>query len=261
MSTPDFKQLAESLYHPFNKVKSLLQIVSLVRPVALIMVLCWFAFCFYSVAHYDSPLYQWLIQRWWIVIAVFLILTIFLYIFTSYQRSLLREEAALIQKVLSKLFPGARYLPVMAESLAHAHDSNREVAPRRWGVPLPDFFCYGLVQIPYGDTLIQVADIGIIKNRTAVALSNPVTGYLTLLWKAIGKPLMGARTESQMTDFRGMLVTVNSTIKLKGELHLVPDHLEKKVGYLARSIQELKNKADMHLIYMEDFEFEQLFAV
>lgn len=260
MSTPNFNQLAKDLYQPFSKVRRLHRVVSLVRPVALVMTLCWFAFCFYALTNYDSPVYQWLMQRWWIIVAVFVVLSAFLYLFAYSHQSLLRKEAILIQKTLGQLFPGARYTPFMAAS--PTRNTGREtVAARRWGVPLPNAVCYGLVQIPCQGTTIQVADIGIIKDRTAFALSNPLTGYFTLLWKAIGKPLTGARTESQMTDFRGMLVTLDSTIKLKGELHLVPDHLERQVGYLARSIQELKNNASLHLIYMEDITFEHHFAV
>lgn len=261
IAEPDFKQIAENLYKPFRQVASALRVVSILRPIAMVLALLWLAFCAFGTFSYDSMVYQWLNSHWWFILGPFAVMSVVIMFSNSRQLSLLKKEHALIQQAVSSLVPGARYQSVLLRQIAQATAAGRTEMPKRWGTTLPEYTCYGMLTIPCGDAHITIADIGIIKNRTAMAMSNPVTGYFALLWKIFIKPLMGARAESALTDFRGMFVYIPTPSKLRGRVSIVPDHLERKVGYLARTIQELKNNADLRLVYMEDVEFENLFAV
>lgn len=45
IAEPDFKQIAENLYKPFRQVASALRVVSILRPIAMVLALLWLAFC------------------------------------------------------------------------------------------------------------------------------------------------------------------------------------------------------------------------
>ena len=47
----------------------------------------------------------------------------------------------------------------------------------------------------------------------------------------------------------------------KGYVLQLPDHLENRVGYLAQSIQRIRQKNGAKFVHLEDPEFENLFAV
>lgn len=49
--------------------------------------------------------------------------------------------------------------------------------------------------------------------------------------------------------------------RVPGSVMILPDRLEDRLGYLAKSIQNLKNTGDRKLVLLEDPEFERRFAV
>ncbi len=49
--------------------------------------------------------------------------------------------------------------------------------------------------------------------------------------------------------------------RFKGNIIILPDHLEQKIGYLAKNIQGLKKRYSARLLQLEDQEFENYFAV
>lgn len=47
----------------------------------------------------------------------------------------------------------------------------------------------------------------------------------------------------------------------KGSTIILPDHLEQKVGYLAKNIQGLKKRYNARFVHLEDPDFEKYFVV
>ena len=64
-----------------------------------------------------------------------------------------------------------------------------------------------------------------------------------------------------MYSFRGMFGCCKLNRTFRGYVMLLPDHLENKIGYLAQTIQGMKEKYGAKFVHLEDPEFERHFAV
>jgi len=67
-------------------------------------------------------------------------------------------------------------------------------------------------------------------------------------------------TENLGSSFVGMFAVVDFNKKFKGYTIVLPDAMEKRVGYLAKNLQTL-NAARGELVHLEDMEFENDFMV
>ncbi len=61
-------------------------------------------------------------------------------------------------------------------------------------------------------------------------------------------------------DFKGLFFVADFHKKFKGKTIIVPDFLEKRMGYLAKKVQEANFKRD-ELVYLENPKFEKEFVV
>lgn len=116
---------------------------------------------------------------------------------------------------------------------------------------------YGRLEIPVGERTMQVCDVGITPLHGRDLAANP----LTMLYRSIVRPIFGARVESTMHTFRGMFGYCRTRREFRGYVLLLPDHLENRVGYLAQTVQRIRQKNGAKFVHLEDPEFESLFAV
>ena len=90
---------------------------------------------------------------------------------------------------------------------------------------------------------------------------NSVAGYFVMLYRYVLRPLFASRYESSAHNFRGMFGWCRLERSFKGSTIILPDHLEQKVGYLAKNIQGLKKRYNARFVHLEDPDFEKYFVV
>ena len=155
------------------------------------------------------------------------------------------------------LFPGARYNPsgsiqpkVFADSrlFGTALSSGNSVSST----------CYGRLDIPVGNDMMTVVDAGV---TSANSKDFSAFNFLEVPYQYFIRPIFGVRIESTMHSFRGMFGCCKLNRTFRGYVMLLPDHLENKIGYLAQTIQGMKEKYGAKFVHLEDPEFERHFAV
>ena len=82
-----------------------------------------------------------------------------------------------------------------------------------------------------------------------------------MIYRFVLRPLFASRLDSSPHNFRGMFAWCKIDKRFKGNIIILPDHLEQKIGYLAKNIQGLKKRYSARLVQLEDQEFENYFAV
>lgn len=82
-----------------------------------------------------------------------------------------------------------------------------------------------------------------------------------MIYRFVLRPLFASRLDSSPHNFRGMFGWCKIDKRFKGNIIILPDHLEQKIGYLAKNIQGLKKRYSARLVQLEDQEFENYFAV
>lgn len=115
---------------------------------------------------------------------------------------------------------------------------------------------FGSMEIPSGDRKLMVADIGVADDVD----KESVDGYLMLL-RMLVRMISGSRADSAMTSFRGMFTWVDLEKTLPGSVIVLPDHIEGKLGYMAKTVQNIRNSRSERLVTMEDPAFERHYAV
>ncbi|MDU8956899.1 MAG: DUF3137 domain-containing protein, partial [Bacteroides sp.] len=116
-------------------------------------------------------------------------------------------------------------------------------------------------QFPHGEHSLHVADIGVSYGLLNKLQYNPVLGYFVMIYRFVLRPLFASRLDSSPHNFRGMFGWCKIDKRFKGNIIILPDHLEQKIGYLAKNIQGLKKRYSARLVQLEDQEFENYFAV
>lgn len=165
-----------------------------------------------------------------------------------------KKEDAVISRLIEILFPTAKY-----------HKTPRGVtrgllkSSRLFGIdPAADLQVqvFGSLEIAAADRKLTVADIAIAK----AAEEDSLGGYLTLL-RMIVRMIFGGRADNAMMQFRGMFTWVDLEKTLPGSVIVLPDHIEGRLGYMAKTVQQLRNSRAEKLVTMEDPAFEEHYAV
>ncbi len=111
-----------------------------------------------------------------------------------------------------------------------------------------------------------IADIGLVednvKNKSKSFLFKiPIINTLLMFYEFGLKRAFSSTLNDQMQyTFRGIFSYIKFNKKLDGLTVVLPDNIESKVGYLAKTFQSLNFKRD-EVVYMEDPEFEKEFVV
>lgn len=165
-----------------------------------------------------------------------------------------RKEEAVMSHLVKTLFPASKY-----------HKTTRGVNRamlkncRLFGSdPAADLQAqvFGSLEIVAANRKLTVADIGIAKATEEDSLG----GYLMLL-RMIVRMIFGGRADNAMMQFRGMFTWVDLEKTLPGSVIVLPDHIEGRLGYMAKTVQQLGNSRAEKLVTMEDPAFEEHYAV
>ena len=120
---------------------------------------------------------------------------------------------------------------------------------------------YAYLEVPRGDRTLYIADIGVSYGLMNKLELNSVAGYFVMLYRYVLRPLFASRYESSAHNFRGMFGWCRLERSFKGSTIILPDHLEQKVGYLAKNIQGLKKRYNARFVHLEDPDFEKYFVI
>ncbi len=254
-TTIDFKQLSGKMNRELTRIVRLRRVVRVLLVIVYSVTLLWFLFCLFGGYLLASADYATNVQTSQYILYGFLFFCVLHFAFMRGLQSLGEQETALMGRIIGGLFPEARFNPagtVNREALAASRLFSESTSLA--GI---DTTSYGRLEIPVGERTMQVCDVGITPQHDGEFAANP----LKTLYRAIVRPIFGARVESTMHTFRGMFGYCQVPRRFKGYVLLLPDHLENRVGYLAQSIQRIRQKNGAKFVHLEDPEFENLFAV
>lgn len=165
-----------------------------------------------------------------------------------------KKEKTVMSQLIETLFPTAKYhktprgvsLGILKSCRLFGSDPRADLQAQ----------VFGSLEIAAADRKLTVIDIGIVKASEEDSLG----GYLMLL-RMIVRMIFGGRADNAMMQFRGMFTWVDLDKTLPGSVIVLPDHIESRLGYMAKAVQQLKNSRAEKLVTMEDPAFEKHFAV
>lgn len=256
-TTIDFKSLYRQMRKELARVGRRRKLVRCLICIVYPLALAWFGFCIFGGFLIDRSDYETSVVTGQYVLIGFAVFFVAHYAFIFSFKSLNKQENKTMHNIIARLFPAAKYVPsgsVDSRLLAHsrlfgtADSSGKSI----------DSTGYGYLDIPAGDRCMRLADVGVTPaNRKDFSSMN----FLEVLYQYFVRPIFGTRVESTMHSFRGMFGYCQLQRSFRGYVMLLPDHLENKIGYLAQTVQRMKDKYGAKFVYLEDPEFEKLFAV
>lgn len=189
-----------------------------------------------------------------VLIAVFAVFMVAAGVMSWAYRYFSKKEKTVMSHLVKTLFPTAKYHKT-------PRGVSRSMLKSCWlfgSDPAADLQAqvFGSLEITAADRKLTVADIGIAKATKEDSLG----GYLMLL-RMIVRMISGGRADNAMMQFRGMFTWVDMEKMLPGSVIVLPDHIEGRLGYMARTVQQLRNSRAEKLVTMEDPAFENHYAV
>lgn len=254
-STIDFKQISGRMNRELTRITHKRRVVRVLLVFVYSLTLLWFLFCLFGGYFLASADYGTSIHIGQYIAYGFIAFCMLHFAFMRGLMSLNEQETLLMSRIVRELFPESRFSPTGTV------DRNALAASRLFNesTSMADIYTtsYGRLEIPLEDRTMAVCDVGITPLHGNGLAANPIT----MLYRSIVRPIFGTRVESTMHSFRGMFGYCRVRRKFKGYVLLLPDHLENRVGYLAQSIQRIRQKNGAKFVHLEDPEFENLFAV
>ena len=253
--TPDFKELTGRMRRELTRVTRLRRVVRVLLVIVYSATLLWFIFCLFGNYLLASADYTTYVHTSQYILYGFILFCVLHFAFMRGLHSLGEREGALMGHIVGELFPEAQFNPAGAvnrEALAASRLFSESTS-----LSGLETTSYGRIEIPVGEEVMSVCDVGITSLQGRDLAANP----LSMLYRSLVRPIFGSRVESTMHSFRGMFGYCRTERKFRGYVLLLPDHLENKVGYLAQSIQRIRQKNGAKFVHLEDPEFESLFAV
>jgi hypothetical protein len=176
-----------------------------------------------------------------------------------YNKKFTETERKAIRRIIRELFPDAELTLVPSDaSMSLLMSSNFFGGiDRRYS----SGYSFGSLSFENDGRAITFRDIVISGNRRENRLAQSSAGGMLLIFKMMFKGLLGSRIENIGGNFLGLFADARLEKKIDGSVVILPDHLESRLDYLAKSIQALKNVNGNKLVKLEDVEFERYFAV
>ena len=255
--TIDFRGISLHLKKEMSRIRMLRGVFRILTSIVYLCTLVWFGFCIFGGFLVDRTDYQTSVTTGKYVMIGFAVFCVFHFAFMKCFAALNRRENDTMARIIYLLFPGARYMPSGSIPPKVFADS------RLFGTALPSggsvsSTCYGRLDIPVGNGMMTIVDAGV---TSANSKDFSAFNFLEVPYQYFIRPIFGARIESTMHSFRGMFGCCKLNRTFRGYVMLLPDHLENKIGYLAQTIQGMKEKYGAKFVHLEDPEFESYFAV
>ncbi len=122
---------------------------------------------------------------------------------------------------------------------------------------------FGVIRGKVGNSSILMGDVNIINQGiyNSYLMFIPLLPHLLVTYNLV-RPLFSKHRSTDYfgSHFVGMFAVVDFPKKFKGHTVILPDTLEKRVGYVAQTLQSL-NLTRGQLVKMEDPDFEKHFVV
>ena len=253
----DFKALSLQMQKGLGHIGSLRKLVRVLTSIVYLATLVWFGFCLFGGFLIDRTDYETSMNTSRYIMIGFAVFCVLHFAFMKVFSTLNRRENEMMADIIARLFPDARYTPSGSADRKLLVESRLFGTPSSLGNPI-NSTGYGRLDIPTEDGLVSIADVGVTSaNRKDFSSMN----FLEVLYQYFVRPIFGVRIESTMHNFRGMFGCCKLNRTFQGYVMLLPDHLENKLGYLAQTIQGMKEKHGAKFVHLEDSEFEKLFAV
>jgi len=193
-----------------------------------------------------------------LVIPLFVLITIGSMGLGYFYKKFAAAEQDSVRRIIKKMFSDAKcYLetseiPASQVTASHFFD----------GIAKREYFAahaFGSIVFETNGQKLNVQDIVVRANPGGLAQTQ--IGGMAVVLKTMLSGLSGKRVENTASAFRGLFANVRLAKAVKGSVVILPDHLERRLDYLAKTIQSMKNVADNKLVQLEDVEFERRFAV
>lgn len=253
----DFKEISNLLKKEMSRIRILRIVIRILTAIVYLCAFAWFAYCLSGGFLIDHTDYQTSVTAVKYIMAGFAVFFVLHFAFMKCFSVLSEKENCMMAHIVYLLFPKAIYMPSGSISPKVFADSRLFGSTLSSGNSV-SATCYGRLEIPVGDGSMTVVDAG-------VTSSNPkdfsLFNFLEVPYQYFIRPIFGARIESTMHSFRGMFGCCRLNRFFKGYVMLLPDHLENRIGYLAQTVQGMKDKYGAKFLYLEDPEFESYFAV
>lgn len=171
--------------------------------------------------------------------------------------ALAKKEKAIIKHLITALFPTSKL-----HKTPRGVNFNMIAGSKLFGKSADGMQVrvFNTLEMEAEGRKLTIADIGTAANYDGTGSSDSVAAYLGIL-KMLLRMITGARAENAMLQFRGMFTWLDLDKAVQGTVVILPDHIEDKLGYLAKNLQSLQNSRTEKLVTMEDPEFERYFAV
>ena len=241
MESIDFKSLSERLRTELSRVYFWQKIVRILSIIVYLFVFCWMMFVLfggYLVGYIGLENYSVVTQYIFPVFMGFIVLNF------AFSRSLMkfqRQENDIMRSIMSAMFPSVLFS--FSSQLDQRILSGSKLFNSSFSDPALAATTYAYLEVPRGDRTLYIADIGVSYGLMNKLELNSVAGYFVMLYRYVLRPL--CRLERSF----------------KGSTIILPDHLEQKVGYLAKNIQGLKKRYNARFVHLEDPDFEKYFVV
>lgn len=234
----DFKGISLHMKKEMSRIRMLRIVFRILTSIVYLCTVVWFGFCIFGGFLVDRTDYETSVTTGKYLMIGFAVFFVLHFAFMKCFAALNKRETYTMAHIIYLLFPGARYNPsgsiqpkVFADSrlFGTALSSGNSVSST----------CYGRLDIPVGNDMMTVVDAGV---TSANSKDFSAFNFLEVPYQYFIRPIFGVRIESTMHSFRGMFGCCKLNRTFRGYVMLLPDHLENKIGYLAQTIQGMKEK-------------------
>ena len=253
----NFKMLSRQMRKDLMRISWLRKLVRCLICIIYPFALIWFGFCFFGRFLIDQSDYETSVVTGKYIMVGFAVFFVAHYLFMWSFKVLTKQENKVMENIIGSLFPMAKYNPIGSVNSRLLADSRLFATPDS-SVNYVNSTGYGSLDIPIGDQWMRLADVGVTSaNKKDFSAMN----FIEVLYQYFVRPIFGVRVESTMHDFRGMFGCCRLQRSFRGYVMLLPDHLENKIGYMAQTVQGLREKYGTKFVHLEDPEFEKFFIV
>lgn len=207
--------------------------------------------------------FQTIMVVYWIPFFVFLTAS------QTYKNKYKKVEREILKNLLKKIAPGfafneTRQITSKEIEISQLIPTYMQVATAK---PLTKRkvhnLNFGLLSGKIGSTSIKMGDVKILNQSLygSYLMYIPFFTYFVLVSNYL-RPWLSKKHSFEQTgsSFLGMFAIMDFNKKFNGTTIVLPDRFEKKMGYLAKTIQQLNLNRDP-LVNLEDPEFEKEFVV
>ena len=259
MSAINFKELSWQLHAELLRVYTWRRIMRYLSIVVYLFVFCWFMFVLFggALASYIGAENFMQVTRY--IVPVFVGFIAVNFIFSRCMMKFQEKEVDAMRSIMSAMFPTLHFS--FHTQIEEKVLTGSKLFTASFNDPALAASTYGYFEVPRGEHTLYVADIGVSYGWMNKLQYNSVLGYFIMVYRFVLRPLFASRLDSSAHNFRGMFGWCKTEKRFSGNIIILPDHLEQKIGYLAKNVQGLKKRYSARLVQLEDLEFESYFSV